>query len=1081
MRVGLPRVLSFYYLFPWYRTFLDELGVSWVESQYTSENDLGMMHLCPTDEPCISVKVAFVHAHNLLQKADCLFVPRVVSLSETAYCCPKMIGLPCMLRAGLELGKDRLVSPLIDFRESPGRWRETWIEAARVLGVRDRARAVFALDQGIMAWEKTRKASVDASSLIDSGSRFRDTKPPYDESGELPWERTRLTIGVMGHGYILHDFFGQRIVQTAKNYGPVITAENVPLDHIEAALGTIPDGHKAWTIEGHILGAALSLLRSKKVDRMVFVSAFSCGPASIIENYIALEAEAQRIPLLNLAVDEHSGDVGLITRLEAFMDAVGPRVTKTRKHKSVVTSTSGLWVHGRTEGHLRSTGPVGLVSMGNLEIPMITLFSEMGVPAVAPPRLTEDIVNSGKELAPEFICYPMVTLLGQMRKLADDGVDRIIMVHGKGRCRLGWYAQVMETILHRAGYNVRVHAVDSPFPLRDKWGDFVNSYREVAGECGALKSLRALSLALKKLQVLDTATDILFDLRAYEEHRGGGDRLFGALVRDVEKACTFGSVRRAMKEFKRRARDLPRIPTDPLRVALVGEIYVLNEPFVNKDVEAILGSLEQRVRVHRNLTVTNWLAYHLFRTPKSVISRREVIQAARPYLDVDVGGHGLESVGETVQASLHGMDGAIHLFPFTCMPEIIAQNILVKVSKDRDFPVLSLMISEQTGVQGLVTRLEAFCDLLAGRKKGEAAQGSHYGPIQTRSRKERNSVTCRGQNQKAFLGVDVGSVTTKIVLVDEDWSVIFEDYQRNDGGPIDAIQKGFRRLCSHGYLDRILAAGTTGSGRELANAIIGADLVKNEISCHARAASHCFPDVGTLIDIGGQDSKIVFFRDGYPIGFNMNTVCAAGTGSFLDHQSARLGIPIHEFGEWALKSRSPARIAGRCGVFAESDLIHKQQMGYRKEDLIAGLCAALAANYLTNVARGQPIRPRVLFQGGVAANAGILKALQDKIGFPVTVPPHFRVMGAWGVAIMAAEKWEHGKVPKTNFRGAEKIARFLAESRGFPCYDCANNCEIQEILIDESPVARWGSKCGKWQDLRKRTPCDGKALATSLS
>lgn len=320
-----------------------------------------------------------------------------------------------------------------------------------------------------------------------------------------------------------------------------------------------------------------------------------------------------------------------------------------------------------------------------------------------------------------------------------------------------------------------------------------------------------------------------------------------------------------------------------------------------------------------------------------------------------------------------------------------------------------------------------------------------------------------------YLGIDVGSVTTKLVVIDGEDNIIFEDYIRNEGGPIGALQEGFRRLDADGFTDRIQSVGATGSGRELANVIAGADVVKNEISCHARAASHLFPDVGTLIDIGGQDSKIVFFQSGYPTGFNMNTVCAAGTGSFLDHQSARLGIPIEEFGEWALRSRSPARIAGRCGVFAESDLIHKQQMGYRKEDLIAGLCAALATNYITNVARGQRIRPRVLFQGGVAANRGIKKALEDKIGLEVTVPPHFRVMGAFGAAIIAKERFLENRVPETRFRGVSKIAGFSAVSQGFPCSDCANNCEIQEILIDLVPVARWGSRCGKWEDLTKQS------------
>lgn len=323
--------------------------------------------------------------------------------------------------------------------------------------------------------------------------------------------------------------------------------------------------------------------------------------------------------------------------------------------------------------------------------------------------------------------------------------------------------------------------------------------------------------------------------------------------------------------------------------------------------------------------------------------------------------------------------------------------------------------------------------------------------------------------ENRFLGIDVGSVTTKIVLIGEDGDIIFEDYIRNQGGPIGALQEGFRHLQRHGFVDSIRMVGATGSGRELARVLVGADTVKNEISSHAKAASFLFPDVGTVIDIGGQDSKIIFFRDGYPVGFNMNTVCAAGTGSFLDHQASRLGIPIEEFGDWALRSDSPARIAGRCGVFAESDLIHKQQMGYRKEDLIAGLCMALATNYVTNVARGQPIRPRVLFQGGVAANVGMLRALEKKLGVEITVPPHFKVMGAWGAALLAREKYmETGG--KTAFRGVGRIATFSARTRGFVCDDCANSCEIQEILIDREPVARWGSKCGKWEDLSMESP-----------
>ena len=192
----------------------------------------------------------------------------------------------------------------------------------------------------------------------------------------------------------------------------------------------------------------------------------------------------------------------------------------------------------------------------------------------------------------------------------------------------------------------------------------------------------------------------------------------------MDCARTVKEVWAVFRDYERDMRAIPRIEANPLQVAVVGEVYVVNEPFVNKDAERILGSLEQRVRVYRTLDVNSWVDYHLFRKPRAVRQYNTVSRSASPYLPVNVGGHGQESVGEAVLAKKHGMDGVVHLFPFTCMPEIIAQNILVKVSRDLDIPVLSLMISEQTGVAGLQTRFEAFCDLLEGRRKQKTVNES---------------------------------------------------------------------------------------------------------------------------------------------------------------------------------------------------------------------------------------------------------------------------------------------------------------------------------------------------------------------
>ncbi|MCK4353429.1 2-hydroxyglutaryl-CoA dehydratase [candidate division WOR-3 bacterium] len=311
-----------------------------------------------------------------------------------------------------------------------------------------------------------------------------------------------------------------------------------------------------------------------------------------------------------------------------------------------------------------------------------------------------------------------------------------------------------------------------------------------------------------------------------------------------------------------------------------------------------------------------------------------------------------------------------------------------------------------------------------------------------------------------WLGVDVGSVSVDTVLINDKIEVFKSAYLLTAGMPIEAIKEGLRK--SRDSVP-VLGVGTTGSGRELAAVLTNADIVKNEITAHAIAAAHFVPDVRTVIEIGGQDSKIIILKDGIPVDFAMNTVCAAGTGSFLDHQAQRLGIPIEKFGQLALQSKSPARIAGRCTVFAESDMIHKQQLGYGIEDIIAGLCKSLVRNYLVNVAKGKPILPPIVFQGGVASNEGIRKALEEELGMKVFVPTYNKLMGAIGAAMLAKKVMKDKR--KTSFRGFD-ICDMEFNTQSFICEDCPNTCEIVKISSNGKVLATWGSRCGKW-DLSK--------------
>ena len=311
-----------------------------------------------------------------------------------------------------------------------------------------------------------------------------------------------------------------------------------------------------------------------------------------------------------------------------------------------------------------------------------------------------------------------------------------------------------------------------------------------------------------------------------------------------------------------------------------------------------------------------------------------------------------------------------------------------------------------------------------------------------------------------FLGIDVGSIRTNLVVIGaEQRDVLFDCYIRGSGSPISSVQKGLAEVAEALPDDfEIRGVSVTGSGRSLIGALVGADVVKNEITAHARAAIHLHPEVQTVCEIGGQDSKVTIIRDGNVVDFAMNLVCAAGTGSFLDSQAKRLGIAIDEFSARAMDSTSPTTIAGRCTVFAESDMIHKQQVGHQQCDIIMGLCHAMVRNFLSNVCRGKDIQPPVIFQGGVSANQGIRRAFEEALGYEIFVPSHNMVMGAYGAALLASS----ARISETKFRGFE-ISDHAIETRAFECDDCPNTCEIIEIIDEECVVTRSGGRCRKWE------------------
>ncbi len=317
----------------------------------------------------------------------------------------------------------------------------------------------------------------------------------------------------------------------------------------------------------------------------------------------------------------------------------------------------------------------------------------------------------------------------------------------------------------------------------------------------------------------------------------------------------------------------------------------------------------------------------------------------------------------------------------------------------------------------------------------------------------------------AYLGLDVGSISTNLVVIDEQERVLAKRYLMTAGRPIEAIRQGLQEIGQEiGDMVEIKGVGSTGSGRYLTGDFVGADIVRNEITAQATAAANIDPEVDTIFEIGGQDSKYISLDGGVIVDFEMNKVCAAGTGSFLEEQAEKLGISIkEEFAQRALRAPSPVRMGERCTVFIESDLVHHQQRGADTDDLVAGLCYSIVQNYLNRVVGDRRIGNKIFFQGGTAFNKGVVAAFEKILGKEITVPENHDVTGAIGVALLAKKErtWE-----KSNFKGFD-LSQRRYEITTFECKGCPNMCLIRKVSVEGEKPLFYGSRCEKYDVVRR--------------
>lgn len=357
--------------------------------------------------------------------------------------------------------------------------------------------------------------------------------------------------------------------------------------------------------------------------------------------------------------------------------------------------------------------------MGTIKYMLEDLVQRLGAEYQPPPRSSVKTIELGSKHSPEFACLPLKITLGNFIEALDKGTDLLVMAGGCGPCRFGYYAEIQKKILKDLGYEFDMAVAEPPrnHPIK-----FVRAFKKMAPHMSVLAIWNAIKISFKKAQLFDTAEKKLLQFRAYELQRGGADKAYTESVAAIRKAFTEEEIDDCFQTIENIYDKVPVDMTrDVLKIGLVGEFYMMLEPVVNFDVERWLGN--RNIYLERSVYTSDWIGPNKS-NPVSGFGDASTRKEAAGYLSHTVGGEGQLTIGHVIHFAKQGFDGVIHLFPFTCMPETIAKSILPKVSQDFDIPVLSLVIDEQTGKAGVMTRLEALLDLLQSRseRKKEARE-----------------------------------------------------------------------------------------------------------------------------------------------------------------------------------------------------------------------------------------------------------------------------------------------------------------------------------------------------------------------
>ncbi|MBC9784859.1 CoA protein activase [Heliobacterium chlorum] len=357
--------------------------------------------------------------------------------------------------------------------------------------------------------------------------------------------------------------------------------------------------------------------------------------------------------------------------------------------------------------------------MGNMSIVIKALLKELNIEFIPPPPITKRTLSLGVQHAPESACLPLKINIGNFLEAAEKGADTVLMAGGIGPCRFGYYNQVQREILNDLGVNLNMIVLEPP---DNHIGELLKRLRTLTGSNSWWRVVKAIRFAFAKCEALDDLERAASRIRCRELQRGDVDRVYAQGCQAIDQATTPKEIVQCRDEYLTKMRSLPLDHLKrPIRIGIVGEIYTLLEPSSNGFMEKNLGRLG--AEVSRSIYLSEWVNEHLLKGLLPVKGHKLTRKRAQPYLNCMVGGHGQESIGATIEYAQQGYDGVIQVGPLTCMPEIVAQSIMPNVEKDFHIPVLTIYVDEQTGEAGLMTRLEAFVDMLERRKRIQVESG----------------------------------------------------------------------------------------------------------------------------------------------------------------------------------------------------------------------------------------------------------------------------------------------------------------------------------------------------------------------